>query len=281
MVLTQETIDSIKTFVFNRPRAINEIAQYLNINWRTADRYVKKIQEQTGHIQTHTFREGSRGSLKVVFWSNTDKIYSSDLQEKIFNHIERGINKQDFSPIEIYEYVDPSKRDAYYEKITKEYQFNIHTLYPLINNAKQEIFMFMGNCAWIHFSYQKQTLLQAITAAAKRGVIIKILTNVTFLDKDNLYPLLGINRQLGKQVVQVRHEVTPLRSFIFDEHTAKFSEVQVPQNRPGQPKQSFGLYYAIFDEQWIAWLKSLFFKKFQLATPAQKRLDALESIRKE
>ena len=51
----------------------------------------------------------------MVYWNNTEKIYSTDVQEKLFKQIEAGIDKSDFSPFEIYQFVDAEKRKAVFK----------------------------------------------------------------------------------------------------------------------------------------------------------------------
>ena len=43
-------------------------------NWRTADRYVDEIEKSFGTLSTRVFRGGTRGALKIVFWSSVEKI---------------------------------------------------------------------------------------------------------------------------------------------------------------------------------------------------------------
>ncbi|MBD3203055.1 hypothetical protein GF327_02075, partial [Candidatus Woesearchaeota archaeon] len=61
MVLDSKTRDKIKSFVYQKPRTVNEIAELVDRSWRTADRYVKAIMETTGEISMRVFREGTRG----------------------------------------------------------------------------------------------------------------------------------------------------------------------------------------------------------------------------
>ena len=87
MVLDNKTIEKIKSLVYQKPCTIQEIAQTLEKNWRTANRYVKQIMLRTGQIRVRTFREGTRGAIKIVYWNNTEKIYSTDVQEKLFKNL--------------------------------------------------------------------------------------------------------------------------------------------------------------------------------------------------
>src|SRR3989338_6630693 len=82
-MLEQATIKRINEFVYAKPRTIQEIALLLNVNWRTADSYVQKISEEQGTLSVRTFREGTRGALKVVFWSNLrSEEHTSELQSQ-------------------------------------------------------------------------------------------------------------------------------------------------------------------------------------------------------
>ena len=69
MVLDSKTKKKITEFVYIKPRVVDEVAKLLHKNWRTADRYIRQIAEDDGCISMRTFREGTRGALKIVFWS--------------------------------------------------------------------------------------------------------------------------------------------------------------------------------------------------------------------
>lgn len=79
-----------------------------------------------------------RGSMKVAYWSNRESIYSTQVQEKIFKDIGRGISKDDFSSLDVYQYVDADKRQAYSEKLGKKYEFDITSLVSLFDSAKKK-----------------------------------------------------------------------------------------------------------------------------------------------
>jgi len=66
-MLNSQTIKDIEDFVYSKPRSIQEIAEHLGKNWRTADRYVEDIEKNFGTISTRVFREGTRGALKIVY----------------------------------------------------------------------------------------------------------------------------------------------------------------------------------------------------------------------
>ena len=79
-MLTKEIVRKVNEFVYTKPRSINEIAELLGVNWRTANRYVEKISREEGTISTRVFREGTPGALKIVFWNNIlKKDYAQEL----------------------------------------------------------------------------------------------------------------------------------------------------------------------------------------------------------
>jgi len=282
MVLDTRTIEKIKSLVYQKPRSINEIAIKLNKNWRTANRYIEEIMQKTGTIKLITFREGTRGALKIVYWNNTEKIYSTDLQEELFKKIELGINKSDFSPFEIYQFVDSEKRNAYYEEIKNEttYNYKIETLTPHFETTEKEIYIFAGNLAFIHLKHKKKTIYHYIKECIEKNISIKIITYVNLLDLENIEKILSLNNGLKNPLIEVRHEITPIRAYIFDNNIVKFGEIATSQKKQGQLKSKIALYYEIKDKDWIEWIQKLFWKKFQKAIPSNKRIENIKTIKK-
>ena len=115
-MLDSKLIKKICDFIYIKPRSIQEIAFHIQKNWRTADSYVERISKEQGNLAVRTFREGSRGALKIVYWNNIEKIHSNDFQDRLFKKIEIAKDKKDFSPFDIYQYVDENKRHAFLEQ---------------------------------------------------------------------------------------------------------------------------------------------------------------------
>lgn len=282
MVLDLTTIEKIKGLVYQKPQSINSIALALGKNWRTADRYVEEIIKKTGTIKTMTFREGTRGALKIVYWNNTEKIYSTDIQEELFKKIELGINKSDFSPFEIYQYVDPQKREGFYEEIKheKNYNYRIEHLIPYIETSEKEISIFAGNLAFIHLEHNKRKIIDYIHDAIQRGVLIKIISFINLIDLKNIELLLSLNQGLREPLVEIKHSIIPLRGYIFDTKILRLGEIAYGQKKEGQVQNTIANYYEIRDEMWVEWIEKLFWKKFQQAIPAKKRLEHINSLKK-
>lgn len=115
-MLDPTIIKKIEDFIYPKPRAIQEIAIHINKNWRTADRYVEDIEKNFGTISTRVFREGTRGALKVVYWSSVDKVSHSVFQEKLEEDIFRGRNKYDFAAFDIFQHVSEKNKIAWIKK---------------------------------------------------------------------------------------------------------------------------------------------------------------------
>ncbi len=282
MVLDQNTIEKIKSLVYEKPRSINDIAIKLNKNWRTVDRYIEEIILKTGSIKTITFREGTRGALKLVYWNNTQKIYSTDLQEDLFKKIELGINKSDFSPFEIYQYVDSNKREGFYEEIEDEskYNYRMENLVSYIELAQKEIFIFAGNLAFINIKVNNKFILEYLKDAISRGVSIKVISFINLIDLENIEKVLSLNVGLKDPLLELRHSITPLRGYIFDSKILRLGEIGLGQKKQNQIQNKVAFYYEIREDSWVDWFSKLFWKKFQNSIESSKRIDNIKSLRK-
>ncbi|MBS3145548.1 hypothetical protein J4414_01990 [Candidatus Woesearchaeota archaeon] len=279
MVLKNDTTQKIKRFVYEQPRTVQEISNFIKKNWRTADRYVEQISREDGSILTKTFRGGTRGALKIVFWNNSEKVYSSRFQEKLLERILNSRNKEDFSPFDIYQYVEDKKRNAFAEKQEYEAKKVRQDLFNLFRDAKKQIFIFSGNLSWANLKQNKETIADVLEELAKKKIDINILTNVDATSLENTEKVLAINERIGREAIKVRHAQQPLRAFIVDDKLARFKEVKNPElNRKGEMKKTTFIFYEIFDKEWILWLQKVFWHIFHPAILAEKRLDDLRSI---
>lgn len=277
-MLTKEEIKKINEFVHSKPRTIQEIASLLKINWRTADRYVEKIAQEEGTISTRIFREGTRGALKIVFWNNIEKIYSSELQERLLRKIESGRTKTDFSSFDIYQYVDEKKRNAFLEEQEEDTKYTEQDLFGQIDTAEKQVLIFSGNFSWVNLVQNKLTFLKLLEDIGKRNVTVKVLANIDIHSLKNVKGALALNDAVGKNFLDIRHCEQPLRSFIVDNKIVRLKEMKNPDQKKGERKKDVHIFYEIFDLDWIEWMQKVFMHFFRTAIPAQKRIQDLESI---
>ena len=95
MVLDISTAEKIKGFVRLKPRTVQEIAQAISRNWRTANSYVEKIASESGDIAYRVLRKGTPGAVKIVYWNSLEQFHHSQAQERLFKQIETGKGKND------------------------------------------------------------------------------------------------------------------------------------------------------------------------------------------
>jgi hypothetical protein len=279
-MLTKEVIRKINEFVYQKPRSIQEIANLLKVNWRTADRWVRKIESEEGTISTRVFREGTPGALKIVFWNPMEKFHASEVQERLLKIIEVGRFKQDFSPSEIFQFVDKRKKKL---KVMTEKEYysdsNFKDFINRLKRAKRQNLFFSGNLTFINYSYEGITALKVIEKLAERKVASKALTRVEWAGIDNIRKALAINKRVGWDAIEIRHCYQPLRATLTDNKMAVLRETLNPENyQKGELKEKLYILYYIYDKDWIEWLQRIFWHLFRSSIDAKKRMEELKLI---
>src|SRR3989344_662031 len=69
MVLTPADAEKILAKVKKEPCLVQDLAQHLHKSWVTTERYVTKLAQEKGLVKVKTFREGTKGAIKVVYWN--------------------------------------------------------------------------------------------------------------------------------------------------------------------------------------------------------------------
>ncbi len=274
--LTKKIVDFVKA----KPRTVQEVAHLLQKNWRTADRYLEKLAED-GIIATRTFREGTRGALKLAFWQSSDSIHSTDLQQRLYRMIEYGRNKYDFSPLELFQYVDPKLKRAFLEEQKDEDVSIEHELVSHMRSATKQVLFFSGNLSFVNVIEHDVKLLDVIEEVARRGVPIKFLARIDITALKNLNKLLALNAKVGKDLIEVRHAIHPLRAFIVDNTFARLKETKNPGDvKRDELKNKTYVFYEIRDTDWVEWLQNVFWSFWRIAVPAEKRLETIKLIQR-
>ncbi len=280
-MLKPELAKKIQEFVYVQPRTVQEIALLLKVNWRTADAYVERISKEQGTISAKTFRGGTKGALKIVFWMNAERPAVSEAQEQLLKKIEAGRKKEDFSPLDIYQFVDGKKRRAFSEVTDAEEETRDKNIIPLLRRATNEIYIFSGNLSLANLIHGKTHVLGILEELATRKVNIKILTRVDVAGIENVKKVLAINNRIGRDAIEIRYAEQPLRAIIIDNKLARLREVKSPEKyRSGELKGRTYIYYEIYDEDWVLWLQKVFWHFFRPAVDAKKRIEDLKTIEK-
>lgn len=279
-MLDSTIIKKINDFVYQKPRSIQEIAQNIQKNWRTADSYVEKISKETGSLATRVFREGTRGALKIVYWNNIERIHSIEFQEKLFKKIETGKNKQDFSPFDIYQYVEDSKRDAFIELQEDDAKFVKQDLFTDLLSAEKQILIFSGNFSWINLVIKSKRFTSVLEELGRRNINIKVIARIDLTTINEIKRALAVNERVGKEFIEFRHSEQPLRAFIIDNKVARFKEIRHIEDYYKKTRKKTYIFYNIYDQEWIDWMQKVFWNFFRTSIPAKKRISDLETIQK-
>lgn len=274
-MLEKEIINKILDFVRQKPRTIQEIAFLIKKNWRTADRYVEIISTETGFISLRTFRQGTRGALKVVFWNALESAKGSAYQEFLLQKIMQGKQKEDFSSFDIYQFVAEDKREAFLEdkELSKNPKINLP---KVLLQAKHQVLCFSGNLSWTELGPE---VVKALETLSKNKISIKVLTRVDIVSKKNTELALNMNKRFGWDVFSIRHCQHPLRALIIDDQFFNIKEVLSPVYHK-ELKEKMFIFYTIKDQEWINWLQKVFWHLWNQSIDAQLRLKALDSVRK-
>jgi hypothetical protein len=279
-MLDSATIKKISDFVYLKPRSIQEIAFHIQKNWRTADSYVDRISKEQGILAIRTFREGTRGALKIVFWNNIEKIHSSDFQERLYKRIEIARDKKDFSPFDIYQYVDEKKRYAFLEKQSEYTITSKQNLVGELRKTEKQLLIFSGNLSWVNALQGKNRIIDIFEDLADNNVSIKVLCEVDLESMKNIQKMLEINNKIGKEMVEIRHCLQPFRAFVVDNSFVRFKEIKYADHRHQKKRMHTYIFYDIRAEDWVEWIQKVFWNLFRTSIRAEKRLKDIESIEK-
>ncbi|MFH0701131.1 MAG: hypothetical protein V2A62_01705 [Candidatus Woesearchaeota archaeon] len=272
-MLNKEIIHKINDLVAQKPRTVQEISQLIGKNWHTTESYLKKIAQEQGTLALRTFREGTRGALKIVYWNASDNSQST-LQEMLFHKIIHARNKEDFNPFDIYQYIDEEKRTCFIEE--QENNLNVkQDLIKTISSAQQQVLIFSGDLSWAQAKQGERPLLEGFEQLIQKKVPIKILTNIDLNSKDNIQKIAEINFKYGKEMIEIRHCQQPLRAFVVDNSLVRIKQKYFLK----KSSSNTFLFYSISDAEWVGWFQKLFWHFFSTAITAEKRIKDLQSIK--
>jgi len=277
-MLDNKTIQKIEKFVSDKPRSIQEISEYLKKNWRTVDRYIKQIKEEYKTVETRTFREGTRGALKIAFLSSPERISSNKFQEMLEEQIIKSKKKEEFSAFDIYQHVPEKHKHAIVENAITEDSTNLQELVQILNNTEKELKLFSGNLSWINLKKGKIDLFQTLEDLIKKGVKMKVLCRVDLGGIENIKKVLSLNYKYGTEAIEIRHKEHPIRAFVIDNKHLRLKEITEPTGKIKELDKKKFIFYTIKDEEWTTWLNKIFIKLFNTSIGAEKRLDELNKL---
>lgn len=278
-MLNSDTIKKIEDFVYAKPRSIQEIAHHIDKNWRTADRYLEEIKKNFGTISTRVFREGTRGALKIAFWSSIEKISSSVFQQMLEEEIMRARRKEDFSAFDIFQHVADKNKRAIVEKAINEDSTNLKELKDLLLKTEKQLLILSGNLSFVNLENRNFDMMKILEELVKKNIAIRIICRVDIAGKENIEKALSLNFKHGKEAIEIRHREHPLRAFIIDNKIIRIKEIKEPTGKINELDKKVFIFYTIKEMEWAEWLSRIFWKMFSSSVNARKRIEEIKKIR--
>ncbi|MBU2590034.1 MAG: hypothetical protein KKA65_05060 [Nanoarchaeota archaeon] len=278
MVLKEQDIKKIVSFVKAEPKTIQEVSKLIKKSWLTADSYVKQIKEQTGQIDIKVFRKGTQGALKIVFYNHAGSMHTDDLKENFFNQIKVGRWKDDFDFMEIYQYILEDKKKVFSEEFNESLLPENQNLISSMRKAKNHIYFFSGNLSFTNIEENGEKVLSVMEELLKRKVQFKILTRITVTSIKNINQLLLLIKKYPN-LIEIRHCYQPLRGLIIDDDFAQFKvEEYLHKYKLNEIEKNKRIFYEIHDKEWIAWLQKVFWNLFRFSIEYDTRIKELKKI---
>lgn len=266
-MLTTEDRRRIESFVAQEPRSMQELARFLDRNWRTVDRYVEQIEQDFGTVTTKVFRKGTRGSLKVVYWAAVERPSANAAQRELESRIMNGRAKGDFSPFDIYQYTD-----AQLAQLTDE-EDNIDEYGDELRGAQRQLLLFSGNLSFMNLG-----VADAMEDLLARGVQIKVLARVDVESEPTVRKALEMSRRHAG-LLEVRHAEQPLRGAIIDDRVMRIKEARIGSGKEHERSGPYFIFYRITDRDWIVWATRIFWNIYNRSIAAEHRLKKLATVR--
>lgn len=278
-MLSPEIIKTIEDYVSKGPRTIQEIAILIKKNWRTADRYVEDITKNFGTVSTKVFRGGTRGALKIVYWSSVDKVSHNVFQEMLEKEILHARRKEDFSAFDIFQHVQDTNKKAIIERAISEDSVNINELKELLLLTEKQLLIFSGNLSFINLHGKNFSMLEIIDRLVKKGVNIKIICRVDIAGKDNIERVLGLNYKHSCNNIEIHHREHPIRAFVVDNKVFRIKEIKEPTGKCNELDTKVFIFYTIKDKEWTEWMSKIFWKMFSNSVDSVKRIEELKKLK--
>lgn len=278
-MLSREIVKLIEEFVYSKPRSVQEVAQHIKKNWRTADRYIEEIVKEYGTVSVRTFRGGTRGALKIVYWSAVEKISSSAFQEQLEQEIMRARGKDDFSAFDIFQYISPKSKSLNVETSESEEKAAFDRISNILMQAEKQVIIFSGNLSFINFKKGNKTILSIFDQLVKKGIKIKVLCRVDLNGRKNIENLLSLNNKYGKEMIEIHHRYQPLRATIIDNKLFDIKEIKEPTGQIHELDKRLFIFYNIRDKEWVEWLTNIFWKLFGSSINSSIRLEEMNKIK--
>jgi hypothetical protein len=278
MTLKDSDIKLVIEFVKKEPRTVQDISKLIKRSWVTTDTYLQQIKERTGLIDIKTFRKGTQAALKIVFYSAAENVPSDEIREHLFHKIRFGRRKEDFDFMEIFQFIDESKKKSFIEEYDVESKSEEQNIASLFQQCTSQLYVFSGNLSFINMTEKNVKIMNMIEDMLKRKVLIKILCRVNVASMSNIQKIQEFMIKYPK-LIEIHHSYQPLRGFIIDDKIARFKDEEyLSLYKKGELRKNARIFYEFYDSEWIGWLIKVFWALFRSSLDFNKRLKEIETI---
>ena len=203
------------------------------------------------------------------------------VQKRLVDDLRKGTRKRDFSPFDIYQFIDRDKKEAFLEEQEGEAKVVSQDVIGLLLSAHKQVLIFSGNFTWSNLRQGDMKILDVLRDLAKKGIDIKIVSGIHLPAVENIEKVLALNKGLDfKHQIEVRHAFQPLRAIIIDDKIARIKEIKNPSDYDAPKKKKTFIFYSIYDPVWIKWLQKVFWSYFDSGDYAEARMKELKQIHK-
>lgn len=164
----------------------------------------------------------------------------------------------------------------------QEQEFFLKNFAELMENAKENVFIFSGNLSLVNYEFGGKTTMKILESLVKKGVSFKVIARVELTAMKNIEKMLSLNIKSGRNAVEIVHLEQPLRGFIVDGKIVGLKEVKNPLNyKKGELENKTYLFYCFWDKKWVDWMQKVFWKLWQNSFDAKTRMESIRLIHKQ
>ncbi len=277
MALNEDNTKLIIDLVKKEPRTIQDISKVIKKSWLTADSYVKQVKERTGLIDIKTFRAGTQGALKLVYYNHKDALLTNDLKEELYHKIKNGRYKPDFDFMELFQFIPENKKKCYSEAYVEDVPYS-KDIIDLHQGVQKQLYCFSGNLSFLNIKKNNISLFEVWEELLKRKVRINILCRINLASLSNFDKIIPLFMKYP-ELIEIHHCYQPLRGFVVDDKLSLFRYGErVESYRKGELAQNIRIIYEIYDQEWITWLQKVFWNLFRYSIDYQSRIKEIKSI---
>lgn len=273
-MLSKSDSEKILQFVKREPCLIQDLSRHLDKSWVTTESYVEKVAKDTGLVRMKTFRSGTKGAIKVVYWNYTESMQSDEIRSKLFERIKSSYAKEDFDPLEAYQHVPHGKGRVLVEIFDSATFASKKSLIDFFDRVEKELLVFSGNLSFLRYPEIKQSFFNLL----KRGVQVKLLCRIDIGTLENLKNIEDLLNRFPQQF-EVRHSRQPIRGFVVDGKTVRLKEERTPADfKEKEISKNIRVLYEVYDSDWVSWFQNVFWYLYRTSANYTERLAALEKV---